>query len=382
MVIEFCPNGSLLSLINGEDYDTSNEFLIQHIFCQLIITLSFLQTEMHIIHRDLKAENILFDEFYNIRIIDFGLSTFSSYGFVNTSDAVGTPSYSAPEILKRDPHDYSVDIWSAGVILYTMCVGKLPFNSESETIYSQLEFPEFIKPDLKDLISRMLQKNPKDRIKIEEIIHHPWFPHQRYEETMEYIKNRGKINDFDFQLDPEIVSKVEKLGFDTEQLSQSLFLQETDEVVALYREFRNMKEIDNLKRFYPFHLEEEGTDYQMRYSFSMDQVNCHPMNRYRKKMAAPIFVFNVIPKSQSIIPSSEELCHSPSKDQYDSDYSDEQIQQEWLKKDALLANDHHEFMVHPAESNLSHFNDGSSMRVLPKKSFMRHRISALSDVVV
>ena len=93
----------------------------------------------------------------------------------------GTPAYIAPEILREIPYEGPlVDVWSAGVVLYTMLYGNFPFNANSVEdlerliLLSKYELPKDISEDARNLLSRILNPNPLLRITIPEIIHHPW----------------------------------------------------------------------------------------------------------------------------------------------------------------------------------------------------------------
>jgi calcium-dependent protein kinase len=137
------------------------------------------------VHRDLKPENLLLDEdsdFANIKVIDFGTSALLD----NTrpiSERYGTPYYTAPEIL-QNRFSEKCDVWSCGVILYLMLCGTPPFNGETDDdIYNQIiearysmegELWNDVSQASKDLVSKMLTRNPKKRISASEALCHPW----------------------------------------------------------------------------------------------------------------------------------------------------------------------------------------------------------------
>ena len=137
-------------------------------------------------HRDLKPENILLDENGNIRITDFGFS--SMRGVDVNSDLLhtqcGTPDYCAPEIIECTSKGYSgakVDAWSCGIILYALLAGRLPFvEQDTEKLYDlilacQVDFPKFISPQARDLLERLLVRNPTNRFDLQAVKQHPWF---------------------------------------------------------------------------------------------------------------------------------------------------------------------------------------------------------------
>lgn len=139
-----------------------------------------------IAHRDLKPENILMvdnSEDSDIKLVDFGLSKTFGPGETCT-EPYGTICYVAPEILMQQPYDKSVDCWSIGIIIYLMLARHLPFDSQDDkeigrkTIYEQINFNHkvwsTVSAEGKDIISKLLVKQPKGRMTIEEVLDHPW----------------------------------------------------------------------------------------------------------------------------------------------------------------------------------------------------------------
>jgi serine/threonine protein kinase len=135
-----------------------------------------------ICHHDMKLENCVINSNNEMKLIDFAYAlewTDSNCVFAKFN---GSPAYSAPEILFRKPHNASVDIFGLGTCLYYMICQCFPFCDEENTSYEELcqnvrlfnlEFPEFVSPDAKDLITKMLSK--ENRISIQDIKHHNWY---------------------------------------------------------------------------------------------------------------------------------------------------------------------------------------------------------------
>lgn len=133
----------------------------------------------NICHRDLKPENILFDENRNIKLADFGMAALQPDGhWLNTS--CGSPHYASPEIVYG--HRYKgdkADVWSCGIILFAMLTGFLPFDGgDLKTTLNLVKKGEYILPhwlsrEAADLIQRILQTSPEDRLTIPEILEHP-----------------------------------------------------------------------------------------------------------------------------------------------------------------------------------------------------------------
>jgi len=134
-----------------------------------------------IVHRDLKPENLLLDDNMDIKIADFGLSNIMTDGnFLKTS--CGSPNYAAPEVISgRLYAGPEVDVWSCGVILYVMLVGRLPFDEESiPELFQRISqgiftLPDFLSSGARHLLRRILQVNPLDRVTVDGIIEDPWF---------------------------------------------------------------------------------------------------------------------------------------------------------------------------------------------------------------
>lgn len=138
-----------------------------------------------VIHRDLKLGNIMLDADMQIKIGDFGLAALLSYPEERKRTVCGTPNYIAPEILydQGQGHSFEVDIWSVGVILYTLVVGKPPFQTSNvQKIYERIKRNEYeIPPECpvslqaRQLIGAILQPDPSIRPTLIQIMNHPWF---------------------------------------------------------------------------------------------------------------------------------------------------------------------------------------------------------------
>ena len=178
IIMELCSGGDLLTYVRK--YRKIPESLAKITFKQLLEGLSYCHSKS-IIHRDIKLDNILLDEYGHVKIGDFGVSRKVGKDKMLTGKC-GTPIYIAPEILKC-PEGYNgekVDIWSAGVVLYAMVYGDFPFKGntveevEECVMIGKYELPEDVSKDLRDLLKHILEPNPNLRIPISDIMSHPW----------------------------------------------------------------------------------------------------------------------------------------------------------------------------------------------------------------
>ncbi|KAG7543881.1 Protein kinase domain [Arabidopsis thaliana x Arabidopsis arenosa] len=234
VVMEYVKSGELFDYIIEKGRLQEDE--ARHLFQQIISGVEYCHRNM-IVHRDLKPENMLLDSKCNIKIVDFGLSNVMHDGhFLKTS--CGSPNYAAPEVISGKPYSGpEVDIWSCGVILYALLCGTLPFDDENiPTLFDKIKKGMYTLPDhlsyvARDLIPRMLMVDPLMRISITEIRQHPWFnnhlPFYLYIPPLDTIEETKKI-------DEEIIQKVVNIGFDRNQVVESLVNRIQNEATVAY----------------------------------------------------------------------------------------------------------------------------------------------------
>lgn len=226
LFVEYAPGGELFDLIVDLELPESTA---RKFFQQIISGVDYCHRNM-VVHRDLKPENLLLDEQQNVRIADFGLSNMMQDGdFLKTS--CGSPDYAAPEVISGDQYaGPEVDTWSCGVILYALVCGHLPFDDDSipelfrKIKQGEYSFPSRLNPDVRHLISRMLQVNPVKRITIAEVMKHPWFQ----QDLPEYIATPQSIPAMSTdagdapQVDSEVLARLVDLGFDAEETAKAV----------------------------------------------------------------------------------------------------------------------------------------------------------------
>jgi serine/threonine protein kinase len=220
------------------------------IFQQIIFGVEYLHTHQ-VCHRDLKPENILLDEENNVKLADFGLSNIMRDGIFLYSSC-GSPNYAAPELINGKYYNgSSIDIWSCGVILYTLLTGALPFNEkQTAKLYNKIReckyvLPENLSDSAKDLIFRMLQKDPLNRISISEIKQHKWFSNKL--NLFQVIDNHRYIYGSRNQIDNDIIhqmtvsNKINPENFTEEELSQKITTKERKDLCTIYEFLENQK---------------------------------------------------------------------------------------------------------------------------------------------
>jgi len=175
LVTELAPNGELFKQLQKEK--RFDEPRVAAWVGQLAEALTYLHRH-HIIHRDIKPENLLLDANNDVKVADFGWSTVTGH---KRTTFCGTLDYLAPEML-GESYDERVDIWSLGVLMYELLVGKAPFDAEEneqtqERIRSDaVAFPDDATPsaEARELLLALLQKDPEQRLSLQGVLDHPW----------------------------------------------------------------------------------------------------------------------------------------------------------------------------------------------------------------
>ncbi|KAF2495780.1 serine/threonine protein kinase-like protein Kin1 [Lophium mytilinum] len=179
-----------------------------------------------IVHRDLKIENILISKTGDIKIIDFGLSNlFSPRSHLKTF--CGSLYFAAPELLQAKQYTGpEVDVWSFGIVLYVLVCGKVPFDDQSmpqlhaKIKKGHVDYPPWLSAECRNLIHKMLQTDPLQRVTLSEIMNHPWITKGFNSPPENYLPQREPLQ---LPLDPEVIEKM--TGFDfgsTEYITTNL----------------------------------------------------------------------------------------------------------------------------------------------------------------
>jgi serine/threonine protein kinase len=242
LAIELVRRGNLLDYIN--DNKGLPEKQACRIFYQLCMVLDYLHNEKRVVHRDLKAENVLLDENYNIRVVDFGLSKGFSKANPYMQTTCGSPAYVSPEIIKEEPYTAAADIWSAGVLLYAMVCGQLPFDGDNLTsmlqaiLFKNPVMPAHLSPNIRSLLLRVLVKEPRARIKVTAVLQHPWLA--ELDEIYRGLAEGLKVQDA-AELDESVLAEMKALRYDTAGLMDDLRSYNFNEGTAAYKMLRTRR---------------------------------------------------------------------------------------------------------------------------------------------
>jgi calcium-dependent protein kinase len=225
IVIEYCKGGDLFDKISKLKKLTEKQAAI--VLKQLLLALNYLHGKK-ILHRDVKPENLLLcqtddPEELSVKLIDFGISALKRKNL----EKAGTIDYMAPEVFKGN-YDEKCDIWGAGVVLYAMVSGFLPFSgSDDEEVQSNILKGKFnieegpwatVSKACKDLVKKLLTINPKSRITGEEALNHSWIlsftnsgvNENDYKNTLNRMKTMTKDSKLKEVFTTFIVSQISK----------------------------------------------------------------------------------------------------------------------------------------------------------------------------
>jgi 5'-AMP-activated protein kinase, catalytic alpha subunit len=220
--MEFMERGELFDYIVGKKRMEEEEAC--KVFEQIISGIEYTH-KLRIVHRDLKLENCLIDYDKTIRIVDFGLSnTYKPDERLRT--ACGSPCYAAPEMIDgKAPYEpIMVDVWSAGVILFAMVCGFLPFeDKDTPKLYRKILNGEYsisghVSLELQDFISKVLTVDPAKRIRIEDMKKHAWW--KKYSDN--YYPEGLIVGYHKIPIEAVVLKEIKALGIDADLTEKSL----------------------------------------------------------------------------------------------------------------------------------------------------------------
>ena len=180
-IMEYIPKGNLYNAMIKQKSQCFDSGRVATIMKDLISAVYYIHNmSPPIVHRDIKPENLLVTDDGRIKLTDFGWSNYVEY-FNIRSTFCGTPYYLAPEIIKKIGHNISVDIWCIGALIFEFLTGKCPFSGQSDNeifenvLKNKIDWPKDINLEAKNLISKILKNDPKERISLQEMLKHPFF---------------------------------------------------------------------------------------------------------------------------------------------------------------------------------------------------------------
>ncbi|XP_061769647.1 serine/threonine-protein kinase MARK2 isoform X10 [Nerophis ophidion] len=233
LVMEYASGGEVFDYLVAHGRMKEKEARAK--FRQIVSAVQYCHQKC-IVHRDLKAENLLLDADMNIKIADFGFSNEFTLG--NKLDTFcGSPPYAAPELFQGKKYDGpEVDVWSLGVILYTLVSGSLPFDGQNlkelreRVLRGKYRIPFYMSTDCENLLKKFLILNPSKRGSLEQQIMRDRWMNVGYEEEelKPYIEPQPDYKD------PRRTDIMIQMGFSQEELQDSLVNQKYNDVMATY----------------------------------------------------------------------------------------------------------------------------------------------------
>uniref|UniRef100_A0A8C3IHD0 Serine/threonine-protein kinase MARK2 n=1 Tax=Chrysemys picta bellii TaxID=8478 RepID=A0A8C3IHD0_CHRPI len=232
LVMEYASGGEVFDYLVAHGRMKEKEARAK--FRQIVSAVQYCHQKF-IVHRDLKAENLLLDADMNIKIADFGFS--NEFTFGNKLDTFcGSPPYAAPELFQGKKYDGpEVDVWSLGVILYTLVSGSLPFDGQNlkelreRVLRGKYRIPFYMSTDCENLLKKFLILNPSKRGTLEQIMKDRWMNVGHEDDELKpYVE---PLPDYK---DPRRTELMISMGYTREEIQESLIGQKYNEVMATY----------------------------------------------------------------------------------------------------------------------------------------------------
>lgn len=231
LVMEYASGGEVFDYLVAHGRMKEKEARAK--FRQILSAVQYCH-QKHILHRDLKAENLLMDSEFNIKIADFGFSNEFTPG--NKLDTFcGSPPYAAPELFQGKKYDGpEVDAWSLGVILYTLVSGSLPFDGQNlkelreRVLRGKYRIPFYMSTECENLLKKFLVLNPVKRASLESVMNDPWINNGYEDDKLRPYQEPPNLID-DRRLDIMV-----SMGFSRRDILDSLTDNKYDHLTATY----------------------------------------------------------------------------------------------------------------------------------------------------
>uniref|UniRef100_A0A9J8DJK6 non-specific serine/threonine protein kinase n=1 Tax=Cyprinus carpio carpio TaxID=630221 RepID=A0A9J8DJK6_CYPCA len=239
LVTEYARNGEIFDYLASRG--RLSEMDARRKFWQILSAVEYCH-ERNIVHRDLKAENLLLDAHMNMKIADFGFGNFFRPGEPLTTWC-GSPPYAAPEVFEGQQYEGpQLDIWSMGVVLYVLVCGTLPFDGPSLPVLRQrvlegrFRIPYFMSEDCEHLIRKMLVLDPAKRLSLSQIKEHRWMvqevPSQRPVLYRQGLACKSKLGLGEHS--EQVLRLMHSLGIDQQKTIESLQNKSYNHFAAIY----------------------------------------------------------------------------------------------------------------------------------------------------
>ncbi|XP_048378580.1 MAP/microtubule affinity-regulating kinase 4 isoform X2 [Stegostoma tigrinum] len=243
LIMEYASGGEVFDYLVSHGRMKEKEARAK--FRQIVSAVQYCH-QRNIVHRDLKAENLLLDGDCNIKIADFGFS--NEFQFGNKLDTFcGSPPYAAPELFQGKKYDGpEVDIWSLGVILYTLVSGSLPFDGQNlkelreRVLRGKYRVPFYMSTDCENILKRFLVLNPAKRGTLEQIMKDKWINVGcDGEELRPYVEPEQDLGD------NKRIEVMIGMGYTREEIKEALTRHVYNDVTGTYLLLgRNKSEMD------------------------------------------------------------------------------------------------------------------------------------------
>uniref|UniRef100_A0A7N8XVN3 non-specific serine/threonine protein kinase n=1 Tax=Mastacembelus armatus TaxID=205130 RepID=A0A7N8XVN3_9TELE len=232
LVMEYASGGEVFDYLVAHGRMKEKEARAK--FRQIVSAVEYCH-QKRIVHRDLKAENLLLDADMNIKIADFGFSNEFTVGS-KLDTFCGSPPYAAPELFQGKKYDGpEVDVWSLGVILYTLVSGSLPFDGQNlkelreRVLRGKYRIPFYMSTDCENLLKKLLVLNPGKRGSLQQIMKDRWMNvGYEGEELKQFTETQPDFSDL------KRIELMETMGFPQEEVAKALDGQKYNEVTATY----------------------------------------------------------------------------------------------------------------------------------------------------
>ncbi|XP_048218923.1 MAP/microtubule affinity-regulating kinase 3 isoform X3 [Perognathus longimembris pacificus] len=232
LIMEYASGGEVFDYLVAHGRMKEKEARAK--FRQIVSAVQYCH-QKRIVHRDLKAENLLLDADMNIKIADFGFSNEFTVGS-KLDTFCGSPPYAAPELFQGKKYDGpEVDVWSLGVILYTLVSGSLPFDGQNlkelreRVLRGKYRIPFYMSTDCENLLKRFLVLNPVKRGTLEQIMKDRWINAGHEEDELKpFVEPELDISD------QKRIDIMVGMGYSQEEIQESLSKMKYDEITATY----------------------------------------------------------------------------------------------------------------------------------------------------